>query len=56
MRGRSGHDGAMLAVQPHQILLPLAGFGGAKALLLCMVIALPLILVIGSWLRRSRSR
>lgn len=36
--------------------LPLAGLGGAKALLLAMVIALPLILVVGTWLKRSRPR
>jgi hypothetical protein len=37
-------------------LVPLAGFGAAKVLLLVVVVALPLILVIGTWLRRSRSR
>ena len=36
--------------------LPLAGFSGAKTLMLIMVIGLPLILVIGTYLRRSRSR
>jgi hypothetical protein len=46
----------MFAVVPHRILLPLAGFAGAKALMLFMVIALPLILVIGTYLKRSRSR
>ena len=46
----------MPALSPHQLLLPLAGFAGAKALMLIMVIALPLILVIGTYLKRSRPR
>ncbi|MEO6711400.1 MAG: hypothetical protein ABI054_00220 [Planctomycetota bacterium] len=36
--------------------LPLAGFSGAKMLLLGMIIALPAILIIGTLLKRSRSR
>ena len=46
----------MLGVETHTVLLPLAGFSGAKALFLIMVVALPLILIIGSWLKRSRPR
>ena len=55
-RGRAAPPGAALAGVTLDGLLPLAGFGGAKALLLIVVIALPLILVVGSWLRRSRPR
>ncbi len=46
----------MFASSPEVVLLPFAGFTGAKILMLIMVTALPLILVIGSWIRRSRSR
>ena len=38
------------------IHLPLAGFSGAKYLMLAMVIALPAILIIGTLMKRSRSR
>jgi hypothetical protein len=38
------------------LLWPFAGMSGAKALLLAMVIALPAILIIGTLLKRSRSR
>lgn len=51
---RASHDGAV-SIQAFQAL-PLAGFSGAKTLMLIMVIALPLILIIGTYLRRSRSR
>ena len=53
---RIAPSGSAPAHDPLHGLLPLAGFGGAKLLLLIVVIALPLILVIGSWLRRSRPR
>ena len=46
----------MLDVPSLQLHLPLAGFSGAKTLMLVMVIALPLILIIGTYLKRSRSR
>ena len=46
----------MLEAPAARTLIPFAGFAGAKALLLFMVVALPLILVIGTYLRRSRSR
>jgi len=42
---------ATVLLAPH---LPVAGFGGAKALMLAMIIALPAILVIGALLKRSR--
>jgi hypothetical protein len=46
----------MSLLLPIEALVPLAGFSGAKFLLLAMVVALPLILVIGTWLKRSRPR
>ena len=46
----------MPAVEAHTVLLPLAGFSGAKALFLLMIVALPLILIIGTWLKRSPPR
>ena len=50
------HDDFMSAAESHAVLLPLAGFSGAKALFLIMIVALPLILIIGTWLKRSRPR
>ncbi len=50
------HDVSMPAVEAHTVLLPLAGFSGAKALFLIMIVALPLILIIGTWLKRSPPR
>lgn len=47
-----------MALVPHALAanLPIAGLGAAKLLVLAVVIALPLILVVGTLLRRGRSR
>lgn len=62
-RGRSlalarglGHDGVVLLPSLLDARVPFAGLGGAKTLVLLMIIALPLILVVGTWMKRSRSR
>ena len=51
---------AMSAARPEAgdllLPLPLAGLGGAKVLILLVIVALPAILVVGSLLRRRRSR